>query len=132
MIWAIVGLVALLVLLALGVMGLSLVACFLMWGRATQAARYDLDAAAQALKMQEIIDKRVQDRVGVVRVASAPAPRSNQVESKYPEQPMPPGIVRATVDDVHEIERETNRLIGEQEWSTRDNFTQPLSATDEV
>jgi hypothetical protein len=68
----------------------------------------------------------VDSTTGAIRAIAKQAARAG-------EQPTDPNV-RSTsrVDDVHEAEREANRIIGDAEFSTRDNFTQPLPPTMEA
>ena len=109
--------------------GLMTWGAWLLYGRATQAARYDLDATAQALKMQALIDARVAARVVQVEVdATTGAIRSiAKTAARAGEQPPDPNVrTSSIIDEVHEAEREANRVTGEADYVKRDPFNQPL------
>jgi hypothetical protein len=73
------------------------------------------------MKIQALIDQRVADRIAVI---SVPAPRGQRnLGTRLPEQPVDPNVkFSGTVDDIHERERELNRIIGDAEFTTRDDF----------
>ena len=97
---------------------------WLFTGRAIQAMRFDLDAGAQALKMQETIDRRVAERTTAVVVGSDGRVRSLRTPG-LPEQPPAPATrTSAIIDDIHEIERESNRIMGDAEYGKRDFYAQ--------
>ena len=123
-----VVLVALVVLLACVVAVGGGVVAWLFTGRAIQAMRFDLDAAAQALKMQETIDRRVAERTTAVVVGSDGRVRAAALRPgglpEQPPAPQPSVVTRAIIDDIHEIERESNRLMGDAEYGKRDLYAQ--------
>lgn len=127
----IIALVCLLVVLCLGVMGLSVWAVWVVFTKATQYARYDQDATQQALKMTEILDKMVRARISVMRfmvdkdgtMIDAEGGAVSGKGVRFAQQPTDPNLRSTTIiDDLHEQERETQRVIGEAEFDKRDNF----------
>jgi hypothetical protein len=115
-------LVGLIVVQSLAVASLAVWFCYLVWGRANQSMRYDLDASAQALKMQALIDARVSDRISI---ASMPV-TARRSKPGPGEQPPDPNVRTSSIlDDVHEYEREAQRIMGDAEYSKRDLFNQP-------
>jgi hypothetical protein len=92
---------------------------YLVLTKAIAAMRFDLDQTAQAMKIQALIDQRVADRIAVIQVPTRPGGRS----ARLPEQPVDPNVkFSGTVDDIHERERELNRIIGDADFTTRDDF----------
>ena len=122
-------LVGLLVVLALGVMGLAIWDRYLILGRAIQSMRYDLDAAGQTLKWSSIVDGRVADRVTHVTTADGKLVARDQQARGLPAQPPDPNVrTTAFVNDAHEIDREANRVVNDlMGYAKRDSFAeQPL------
>lgn len=126
--WLDVTLVGLIVVGSLVAAGVAVWSAWLVWGRATQAMRYDLDAAAQALRMQNTIDAAVRQRISVMRFMVDK--EGNLIDSegkaagtRFAQQPADPNVRHsATVDDVHELEREANRVMGDADFDARDDF----------
>ena len=126
-----IALTVLLACMSVAVFAASGMLCWLVLGRAVQTMRYDLDAAQQALKMSAVIDQRVADRVqALVDRGLTGIKKTTTTGRSYGEQPPDPNVqVRGFVDDIHEIERETQRIRGDHEYTARDGFTlngQPL------
>lgn len=126
-----IAVTALLVILCLGFSGLAIWGAWLVWGRATQAMRYDLDAAGQALRMQQTIDNAVRQRISVMRfmvdkegnLIDAEGKAAMGAAGRLLQQPSAPNVRESSVvDDVHELERESQRVTGEADFEKRDNF----------
>jgi hypothetical protein len=122
----VIALCALLVALCLGFSGLAIFGAWLICGRAVQAMRFDLDATQQALKLQSLIDQRVRERTMLVEIDSAGRLVKKERAAAAGEQPPDPNVrTTSMIDDIHEIERESNRVTGEADYDKRDTF-QPL------
>jgi hypothetical protein len=125
--------IPLVVLLVVINVALIAAACFVIYTALTklaQWARYDLDASAQTLKMQQIIDQRVQERIAVIQMDSTGNVVSIKKNRPLPAQPVDPNVREvSTIDDLHELEREAQRLMSDTvDYTKRDDFVanQPM------
>jgi hypothetical protein len=121
-------LVSLVVVLACFIIVAGVAAIWLAIVALVKYARYELDAGERALKMQTLINERVNARLATIPVAKLGEAVSSAGEGPIPAQPPDPGVhTRSIVDDVHELEREMGRVINpDAEYDKRDLFEQPL------
>jgi hypothetical protein len=109
----------------------ALGALYVSWKYHISRLRADVDATDRANRLNAIIDSRVQERVvtsEVVRaVGKRVGPDGKEIPARYGEQPADPNVsTTTTLDDVHEYEREANRVRNEDvEYEKRDSFEQP-------
>lgn len=93
--------------------------------------RFDVDACDRASRLNAIIDSRVQERLITANVPRPSGVRTDAsgkvVSTSYGEQPVDPNVrTTSIVDDVHENEREANRVrSGDYDYNKRDDFLPP-------
>ena len=94
-------------------LGVALAALYALAKFSIAAGRFDLDAISKAWNLRRAIDEAVTERVAVVGRPSFGAPQSS---SRIGEQPPDPNVQqRRVLDEVAEMEREMNRMMGDSE-----------------
>jgi hypothetical protein len=110
----------------------ALGALYVSWKFHISHLRADVDAYDRANRLNALIDSRVSERLVTTEVTRGTGTRVGPdgkavPHATYGEQPGDPNVrTTAIVDEVHEYERDANRVRNDDlEYEKRDTFEQP-------